>query len=117
MIIEYWSDYACPFCYIAAARMKRAMREMGIENECRLTFKAFRLNPNAKKVPRRTVLESWAANYGISIEEARARIDRICAMAHLQFETFLEHFADPRRSFHGFLNLFCDKLHDYIHLH
>ena len=81
MIIEYWSDYACPFCYIAAARMKRAMREMGIENECRLTFKAFRLNPNAKKVPRRTVLESWAANYGISIEEARARIDRICAMA------------------------------------
>ncbi|MBQ7405927.1 MAG: DsbA family protein, partial [Candidatus Methanomethylophilaceae archaeon] len=33
MIIKYWSDYACPFCYIAAARMKRAMKEMGIEDE------------------------------------------------------------------------------------
>lgn len=81
MIIEYWSDYACPFCYIAAARMKRALKELGIENECKLTFKAFRLNPHAKKVPRRIVLESWADNYGITIEQAQAQIDRISAMA------------------------------------
>lgn len=81
MIIEYWSDYACPFCYIAAARMKRALKELGMEKECKLTFKAFRLNPNAKKVPRRIVLESWADNYGITIEQAQAQIDRISAMA------------------------------------
>ena len=80
MIIKYWSDYACPFCYIAAARMKRALKEMGLENECRLDFKAFRLNPNAKKVPRRCVLESYAANYGMTIQQAQMQIDRINAM-------------------------------------
>lgn len=80
MIIKYWSDYACPFCYIAAARMKRALKEMGLENECRLDFKAFRLNPHAKKVPRRCVLESYAANYGMTIQQAQMQIDRINAM-------------------------------------
>ena len=80
MIIKYWSDYACPFCYIAAARMKRAMREMGIEDECRLDFKAFRLNPNAKKVPRHTIVESFAKNYGMTMDQARAQVERISAM-------------------------------------
>ncbi len=80
MMIEYWSDYACPFCYIAAARMKRAMRELGIEDGCRLIFKAFRLNPNAKKVPRHTIVESFASNYGMTLEQARMQVDRISAM-------------------------------------
>ncbi len=80
MMIEYWSDYACPFCYIAAARMKRAMRELGIEDGCRLVFKAFRLNPNAKKVPRHTIVESFASNYGMTLEQARMQVDRISAM-------------------------------------
>lgn len=79
-MIEYWSDYACPFCYIAAARMKRAMRELGIEDGCRLVFKAFRLNPNAKKVPRHTIVESFASNYGMTLEQARMQVDRISAM-------------------------------------
>lgn len=80
VIIEYWSDYACPFCYIAEARMKRAMLEMGIEDQCRMDFKAFRLNPNAKKVPRHTIVESFASNYGMSLRQAQAQVDRICAM-------------------------------------
>ena len=80
MIIEYWSDYACPFCYIAAARIKRAMKEMDIEDGCRLIFKAFRLNPNAKKVPRHTIVESFASNYGMSLEQARMQVDRISSM-------------------------------------
>ena len=80
MMIEYWSDYACPFCYIAAARMKRAMRELDIEDGCRLVFKAFRLNPNAKKVPRHTIVESFASNYGMTLEQARMQVDRISAM-------------------------------------
>lgn len=80
MIIKYWSDYACPFCYIAAARIKRALKEMGIYDECRIDFKAFRLNPNAKKVPRHTIVESFAKNYGMSLEQAHAQVERISAM-------------------------------------
>ena len=27
MKITYWSDYACPYCYIGEARMKKALEE------------------------------------------------------------------------------------------
>lgn len=27
MIIQYWSDFSCPFCYIAEARLMKAMDE------------------------------------------------------------------------------------------
>ena len=31
MEISYWSDIACPFCYIGASRMKRAMAAVGLK--------------------------------------------------------------------------------------
>lgn len=45
MEIKYWSDIACPFCYIGSTRMKRAMKELGIYDETPLELKAFQLNP------------------------------------------------------------------------
>ena len=55
MRIVYWSDFGCPFCYIAEVRMKKALAELGIENETRIDFKAFELNPNARKSPYATL--------------------------------------------------------------
>jgi len=79
MIIEYWSDFSCPFCYIAEARIKRAMREMGIEDQCRMDFRSFRLNPMAKQVPSHPIFDSYAKRYGP--ESARMQIGRIEEMA------------------------------------
>lgn len=45
MEIKYWSDIACPFCYIGSTRMKRAMKEVGIYDKTKLELKAFQLNP------------------------------------------------------------------------
>ena len=77
MIIEYWSDYSCPYCYIAETRLKNAMHNLGIEDECRLDFKAFRLNPNAKVIPQHRMVESLAHGYGISVRTAEAEIKKI----------------------------------------
>lgn len=79
MMIEYWSDFSCPFCYIAEARIKRAMREMGIGDQCRMEFRSFRLNPMAKQVPSHPIFESYAKRYGP--ESARMQIERIEEMA------------------------------------
>ena len=80
MIIEYWSDFACPFCYIAETRMKKALRELDISDECRLDFKAFELNQDAPKVPKRNIVEGFSHHYGMTMEQAQAQVDRICAM-------------------------------------
>lgn len=49
MEIKYWSDIACPFCYIGSNRMKRAMKEIGIYDDTQLAFKSFELDPTAPK--------------------------------------------------------------------
>lgn len=64
MIIQYWSDFSCPFCYIAEARLIRAAEEMGIRDQCRLDFRSFRLNPAAKKVPSHPIFDSYAKRFG-----------------------------------------------------
>lgn len=45
MKIKYWSDIACPFCYIGSTRMKKAMKEVGIYDDTKLELKSFQLNP------------------------------------------------------------------------
>lgn len=42
MKIVYWSDYACPYCYIGETHLKTAIRELGLERETTVEMKAFR---------------------------------------------------------------------------
>ena len=63
MEISYWSDIACPFCYIGASRMKRAMAAVGLNPED-LTMKAYQLNPNAPLETSETLLTEFAAVHG-----------------------------------------------------
>ena len=60
--------------------MKKALAELGIDGETRIDFKAFELNPNARKVPVRNVVEGFARHYGCSLEQAAAQVERIEAM-------------------------------------
>lgn len=38
MEIMYWSDIACPFCYIGATRLKRALTQLGLADTTPLDF-------------------------------------------------------------------------------
>lgn len=79
MIITYWSDFSCPYCYIAEARLKRVLEEMGASDRVRLDFRSFRLNPQAKRNPDHQILLSYSKRMGE--QGARMQIDRIEAMA------------------------------------
>lgn len=52
MKITYWSDYACPYCYIGETRLEKAIEELAKENtinkeDIEVEMKAFELDPNA----------------------------------------------------------------------
>ena len=79
MIIQYWSDFSCPFCYIAEERLMKALDNLGITEQCRLDFRSFRLNPAAKKVPSHPIFDSYAKRYGPDM--ATMQIERIESMA------------------------------------
>lgn len=75
--IMIWSDFACPFCWIGEKRLHDAIRELGVENEVRVTYRVFELDPNAPIKPEGDTATRMAKKYGLSADEAKKRIEAI----------------------------------------
>ena len=82
MKIKYWSDFACPFCYIGMARMKKAMAHACPDAE--LEMLSFELDPYAPKRSDKSVLEIFSEKYGLSAEDAGRQIDTISEMGRAE---------------------------------
>ena len=80
MEIIYWSDYACPFCYIGETVLKQAFRNLGTDEKLELVMKSFELDPTASREVTSTTPERFARKYGMSLERAEARIAAISEM-------------------------------------
>lgn len=82
MEIEYWSDIACPFCYIGSTRMKRAMKEIGIYQDTKLVLKAFQLNPmEAKTAKPGDYLNHFTGGRAEMADQAKEKMAYISQMA------------------------------------
>lgn len=77
MKITYWSDYACPYCYIGEARLHRAIREMELEDQVEFEPKAFQLDPGAPDEPASDTLTRFVRKYGLPIGQARLQLEKI----------------------------------------
>ena len=77
MKITYWSDFACPYCYIGNTRLKRAIEELEIRDDVEFDIHAFELDQNAPKDVESTTVERFALKYGLSIEGAQKEVDNI----------------------------------------
>ena len=77
MKITYWSDYACPYCYIGEKRLETAIDELGLKEDIDTEMRAFELDPNASyEVVSRTD-ERFAVKYGLTLDMARHQIEKI----------------------------------------
>ena len=79
MEIYYWSDYACPYCYIGETNLKAALKDLGIS--CVPEMKAFELSPDGPRTSPESTRDLVAKKYGISAAQAEASMQRINAMA------------------------------------
>lgn len=84
MKITYWSDYACPYCYIGEIRLRKALVELGLSQEIPLEMKAFQLDPNAPLQSGRDVAERIARKYGMTLEQAKEQVAQISETGHLE---------------------------------
>jgi predicted DsbA family dithiol-disulfide isomerase len=48
MVIEIWSDISCPFCYIGKRKLEKALKEFEHNDEVKIEFKSYLLNPQIK---------------------------------------------------------------------
>ena len=79
MKIEIWSDYACPFCYIAEKRLEKALADVACGN-IEMEFKAFELDPTASTQVLSNTLDRFALKYGLSNQDAAKRVEQISLM-------------------------------------
>lgn len=77
MKITYWSDFACPYCYIGNTRLKNAIEELGISDDVEFDIHSFELDPNAPRDVTSKTVERFATKYGLTLEESQKEVDNI----------------------------------------
>ncbi|MBD5201495.1 MAG: DsbA family oxidoreductase [Bacteroidales bacterium] len=77
MTLTIWSDFACPYCYIGETRLQKAIEELGLQDDVRVDFRAFELDPTAPKEVTTNTPERFAAKYRLSLEGAKKQIEEI----------------------------------------
>ncbi|MGI6221473.1 MAG: DsbA family oxidoreductase [Coriobacteriales bacterium] len=80
MKISYWSDYACPYCYIGETRLRKAIESVGGDEPFEIEMRAFELDPGAPRKPIGSTLDRFARKYCLTTEQARERIESISQM-------------------------------------
>ena len=78
MVIKIWSDYACPFCYIGEKRLEKALAD--VKADIKIEFKSFELDPTASEKVVSSTTERFAKKYGMTEDDAAARIEQISIM-------------------------------------
>jgi len=82
--ISVWTDYACPFCYIAEARVDNLVKELKIEDRVSFDYHSFELYPDAPKDVQETTLVRFAKKYHLTMDAAADRIDKIAQMGRAE---------------------------------
>ncbi|MBS1419834.1 MAG: DsbA family oxidoreductase [Oscillospiraceae bacterium] len=84
MKITYWSDYACPYCYIGEARLKKALSYIPELKDTEIEMKSFQLDSSARQHAVGDTQTRFAHKYGISMEAAGRQIDTISQMGRAE---------------------------------
>ena len=77
MKITYWSDYSCPYCWIGETRLKKALAQIPELADVEIEMKSFQLDPSAGEHAAGDTVTRFAKKYGLSMEDAAARIASI----------------------------------------
>jgi predicted DsbA family dithiol-disulfide isomerase len=81
MIVEIWSDVACPWCYVGKRRFEAALAEFEYRDQVEVAWRSFELAPAAPRELAGDRAQRIAEKYGTSVEQARAMEQRMIETA------------------------------------
>lgn len=88
MLIEVWSDIACPFCYIGKRRLQAAIARFPHRDDVRVEWRSFQLQPHLVTDPTQRLNEFLANSKGLStaqVEQMQARVAEMGASEGISF--------------------------------
>ncbi|HRN52019.1 MAG TPA: DsbA family oxidoreductase [Gemmatimonadaceae bacterium] len=88
MLIEVWSDIACPFCYIGKRRLQAAIARFPQRDDIRVEWRSFQLQPQLVTDASQRINEYLAATKGMplaQVEQMQARVQEMGAGEGIAF--------------------------------
>lgn len=88
MLIEVWSDIACPFCYIGKRRLQGALARFPQRDDIRVEWRSFQLQPQLVTDASRRINEYLASTKGMplaQVEQMQARVREMGAGEGIAF--------------------------------
>lgn len=79
IVVEVWSDIACPFCYIGLKRFEQAVERFPVSLNIDFRWKTFLLNPDLKTNSFASTLDYLVATKGISVSEVEQMMQGVVA--------------------------------------
>lgn len=99
MVVEIWSDIACPWCYIGKRRFEQALGEFEHADDVQVIWRSFELDPSAPDELQGERAARLAAKYGMSVEQAREAERRMVDTAAAEGLDFRFDLARSGRTF------------------
>lgn len=81
MIVEIWSDFACPFCYIGKRRFEEAFKNFAHREQVKVIYRSYQLEPHAAINQDQNIHASLAEKYGMTYEQAKAMGEQVAMQA------------------------------------
>ncbi|HEY1833189.1 MAG TPA: DsbA family oxidoreductase [Solirubrobacteraceae bacterium] len=81
MDVDIWSDIACPWCYIGKRRLETALESFEHADQVRVIWHSFELDPEAPPEREGDNAAHLANKYGMTREDALARMGEMTTLA------------------------------------
>lgn len=77
MLIEIWSDIACPFCYLGLAKLNKAIENLDLQGEVQIELRTFLLNPGLKTDLSKSIMQYLHEHKQIPMDQIAVMNQRI----------------------------------------
>lgn len=87
MLIEVWSDVACPFCYVGKKRLETALAQFP-HKDVEVVYKSFMLNPQLETDPTISIADYLAEAKGLDprmVQQMNQRVGQMGAVEGIDF--------------------------------
>lgn len=84
MLVEIWSDVACPWCWVGKRRFETALAGFPHRGEVEVAWRSFELDPTSPREVGGDPVDHLARKYGMTRQQADQRVDQLTEVGNAE---------------------------------